>query len=296
MKRAIVGLIALIAIGAACVWAYSSQAPATEKEIVFVAGPPDHGMKGGPGHQYERDLRLLAYCLESSPNLKGIKTRVVVGKVPPASELTNAAAIVIDSSGDWMENEVHPLFPPFPKTNHKVYDAETTAQLKAIDDLTKKGMGVVVFHYSMFVDHFVARRYFLDWLGGLWIQIPSKNPFDKWTMTRMAASHPINRGVKDWSYTEEIFCNFFLPRDPRRTDLLLGTPGRNAAVGPQVAAFAFQREDGHRGFVMGGVHQHSNLALDDNRRFLLNGIVWAAGMEVPPQGVESSVTEELMKQ
>jgi len=41
---------------------------------------------------------------------------------------------------------------------------------------------------------------------------------------------------------------------------------------------------------MGGVDFHDNLAkVDDYRRFLLNGIVWTAGIEVPPGGVQSVV-------
>ncbi len=296
MKRIVIALVAVAVIGAAGFWAYASQAAGGQaKEIVFIAGPPDHGRSGGPAHQYERDLRLLAQCLENSPNLKGVKTRVVVGKAPDPKELENAAAIVIESSGDWQEKEVHALFPPYAGTDHRRYDPETTAKLKAIDALTKKGMGVVVFHYALFVDHFVARQYFLDWLGGLWIQIPSRNPYDEWTMTPMAPWHPILRGVKSWTFQDEIFCRFFLPPDHRRTELLLGTPTKNA-IGPQVAAFAYQREDGHRGFAFGGLHSHANLGLDDHRRFVLNGIAWAANMEVPAGGVQSTVTEEMLKQ
>ena len=39
---------------------------------------------------------------------------------------------------------------------------------------------------------------------------------------------------------------------------------------------------------MGGADFHDNLAtVDDYRRFLLNGIVWAARVDVPPGGVQS---------
>jgi hypothetical protein len=37
------------------------------------------------------------------------------------------------------------------------------------------------------------------------------------------------------------------------------------------------------------------MKIDDYRRFLLNGIVWAGHIEVPPEGVASSVTDELLK-
>ena len=114
-------------------------------------------------------------------------------------------------------------------------------------------------------------------------------------MTVKNESHPINRGVNPWSYREEIFSRFFLWDDPRRTELLIGTPTRAKALGPLVTAWAYQRDDGGRGFAFGGVDIHKNLLIEDHRRFLLNGIVWAAGMEVPEGGVISTVPEELMK-
>ena len=295
MKRMTLSIVALAAAAVIALSAFSSQAEGPAKEIVFLAGPVYHGRPGSGSHDYDRDLKLLAYCVDHSPNLKGVKTKVYVGKAPAASELQNAAAIVILSSSDRDAKETHPLFPPDPTTDHHGYDAETTAYLKSIDALTRKGMGVVVLHYAVWAENWAARRYYMEWIGGLWVQIPSKNPMDEWSMTLLNESHPVLRGVKPWKFSEEIFCNFFLPGDPRRTDLLLATPAKSPG-GPQVAAFAFQREDGHRGLTFGGVHFHKNLALDDHRRFLLNGIVWAAGMEVPAGGVQSGVTEELLKQ
>jgi len=250
-----------------------------------------------PGrHEYEKDLRVLANCLEYSSNLKGVTAKVYAGKAPKdLAELKDASVIVIESSSDRDANEVHPLFPPDPSTNHHTYDPETLAYLTQFDNLMKKGVGLVVFHYATWAENWKARSYYLDWLGGLWVQIPSKNPNDQWAVTLKNESHPILRGVKPWNYRDEIFCRFFLFDDPRRTDLLVATPTQ-AKIGPQVAAWAFQREDGHRGFVAGGLDFHDNLSkVEDFRRFLLNGIIWAAGMDVPAGGVASSVTDDLMR-
>jgi hypothetical protein len=46
---------------------------------------------------------------------------------------------------------------------------------------------------------------------------------------------------------------------------------------------------------MGGMDMHSNLLVEGNRRLLLNGIVWAARMEVPAGGVASTISEDVMK-
>jgi hypothetical protein len=39
--------------------------------------------------------------------------------------------------------------------------------------------------------------------------------------------------------------------------------------------------------VFGGLDFRDNLAQDNYRRFLLNGIAWAAGIEIPKHGVDS---------
>jgi hypothetical protein len=260
------------------------------KKIVFLSGPKDHGMPGR--HEYEKDLRVLAAALESSPNLKGVKTEVYVGKAPTdLAVYADAAAIVIESSSDRDARETHPLFPPEPETTRHTYDQATLDFLKGLDARAKAGMGVVVLHYANWAEHWVARRYYLDWTGGLWVQGVSRNPVDQWAMAPppQAASHPILRGVKPWSYRDEVFCRFHLPVDLKRTELLIGTPAK-APTGAQVASWAYEREGGGRGFVYGGVDFHDNLAtVEDYRRFLLNGIAWAAGLEVPEGGVQSSV-------
>jgi type 1 glutamine amidotransferase len=262
-------------------------APASRK-ILFLAGPRDHGFPGR--HEYERDLKTLATSLEQSGNVHGITTQLIVGALPrDLDAVRDAAAIVIDSSSDRADNETHPLFPPNPSTNGRGYDAETTAYLQSLDDLIRqKKIGVVIIHYANWAENWRAREYYLNWTGGLWVQIASKNPVDDWSM-KLMSKHPILRGVKPWTYRDEIFCRFFLPaNDARRTDLLLANPKEDKArIGAQIASFAYQRDDGGRGFVFGGLDFRDNLAKDNYRRFLLNGITWAAGIEVPKHGVDS---------
>jgi hypothetical protein len=258
------------------------------KKILFLAGPRDHGMPGR--HEYERDLKTLATSLEKSGNVPGITTQLIVGVLPrDLDAVRDAAAIVIDSSSDRAENETHPLFPPNPSTNGRGYDQETTAYLKSLDDLIKQNrIGVVLIHYANWAENWRAREYHLNWTGGLWVQTGSKNPVDEWSMKLENRKHPILRGVKPWTYRDEIFCRFLLPNDTRRTDLLLATPKEDKwKMGPQIASFAYQRDDGGRGFVFGGLDFRDNLAQDNYRRFLLNGIAWAAGIEIPKRGVDS---------
>jgi len=258
---------------------FSSPAYAKAKKIVFIAGPKDHGAPGR--HEHEKDLRVLAYCLEHSSNVKGITTKVYVGKAPPIQELKDAAVIVIESSADRTPKEQHALFPQNATTDHKTYDAATLAYLKEFDNLMmQKGVGLVVFHYSTWVDNETGHKYWLKWLGGSYLVNFSRNPVDQWTMSPKALGHPILEGVKPWTYKEEMFSKFELPDNPKRTDLIIGTPAKNPAE-PQVAAFAYERGKKGRSFVYGGFDWHSNLLVEDNRRMTLNGILWAAHVEVP---------------
>lgn len=273
---------------AACVLPASVRAEDTRTKIVFLAGPKDHGWPGR--HEYEKDLRVLAASLEQSANLKNITTVVHVGRVPHDLELfRDAAAIVINSSSDRLETETHPLFPGNPTTNGRGYDEATTAFLKSLDALIReKQIGVVIFHYANWAENWAARGYHMAWTGGLWVQMSSRNPVDQWAMTPETPSHPVLNGVQPWTYRDEIFCRFHLPNDRRRTNLLLATPQQDRlGIGPQTASWAYQRDDGGRGFVYGGVDWHESMNLEDYRKFLLNGIVWAARLEVPAEGVQS---------
>ena len=282
MKKTVLYFIAALA------WLGAAPSVAQGPKILFLAGPRDHGAPGR--HEYERDLRTLAQSMEQATNLHGVTTQLIVGALPrDLAPVRDAAAIVIDSSSDRAENELHPLFPPNPTTNGRGYDPETTAYLKSLDELIReKKIGVVILHYASWAENWRAREYYLNWTGGLWVQIASKNPTDDWSMTLENRRHPILSGVKPWQYRDEIFCRYFLPDDKRRTNLLLASPREDkAGIGPQIAAWAWQRDDGGRGFVFGGLDFRDNLARDNYRRFLLNGIAWAARLEIPRGGISS---------
>ena len=292
-------LIVLSAILAACL---PNAAQAKSKKIVFVAGPKDHGGRGS--HEYQKDLATLQYCLEHS-NIRNIETKLYVGQVPKdLNEIKDASVIVLESSGDRVPRETHSLFPQTANTDGKSYPPDAAARLQEFDKLMKKGVGLVVLHYATIIDNQTARGYFLDWLGGYFAQESSKVTLTEWNVDLKSPSHPVLNGVKPWTnFREEFFTMLHLPDDPRRTPLLAAetvqkTPNRRLpALGdpPEIVSFVVQRKGGGRGFVMTGVHSHANLANEDNRRVLLNGIVWAAKIKVPAAGVVSTLPDDFGK-
>src|SRR5690606_22324843 len=64
---------------------------------------------------------------------------------------------------------------------------------------------------------------------------------------------------------------------------------------PQHVAWAAERPDGGRGFGFTGAHFHKNWGDDNFRKVVLNAILWVAKVEVPPNGVGSTVTAEQLE-
>ena len=62
---------------------------------------------------------------------------------------------------------------------------------------------------------------------------------------------------------------------------------------PQHLAWAYERPDGGRGFGFTGFHNYVNLADDNFRTTLLNGVAWVTKLDIPETGVLSkSLTKE----
>jgi hypothetical protein len=55
-----------------------------------------------------------------------------------------------------------------------------------------------------------------------------------------------------------------------------------------------ERADGGRGVGFTGGHVHRNWKDDNFRKVVLNALLWICKVEVPKDGVESSVSEELI--
>ena len=72
-----------------------------------------------------------------------------------------------------------------------------------------------------------------------------------------------------------------------------GNPTVRAQVArgdPQTVSWAYERANGGRGFGFTGAHFHANWGNDDFRKLVLNAVLWLAKIEVPADGVKSTVT------
>ena len=262
------------------------------KVIYFMAGIKDHA--GPSRHETEKDLLVLQHCLDSVSNVKGVKivTRFIYKRTAlDINDMKDAAAIVIESSAEGSSKErTDPLFPPSPD-NRRTYSKEVQDYLNQVDSLHKAGMDIVVLHWAVAATHQRAANLYRNWFGGGFVEGYSHNPLGIWTVTPIPSGkkHPIMRGVGAWTYKDEIFSRFMvIQQDAHRTDLLMGeAPKTNQGkVAPRCITWAYE-DSLSRGIIYGGMDYHSALLNDNYRRFLLNAIIWAAGIEVPKDGVKS---------
>jgi hypothetical protein len=61
---------------------------------------------------------------------------------------------------------------------------------------------------------------------------------------------------------------------------------------PQHVMWVAEREGKGRGFGFTGGHFHKNWGNNDQRKLVLNAILWVAHIDVPKGGVESTVTAD----
>ena len=231
-------------------------------------------------HPNEPSSILFKHCLENAENLKGIACEVHETWPADPKTLEDAAAIVIYSEGNNKVGVPHPVL--------------TAEHIPVLDRLAAKGAGIVLIHYALYGSREVEAPKQLAWCGAYYDfqGYGSKHGVSKKPLvcTPAAGDHPILRGWKEFTLAEnEMYHKLKFTEDPKPTAILTC----NLSGGPQVVAWALERKDGGRGFGFGDGHFYSAWLLDDCRTMILNGIVWAARMEVPPEGVKTTVPEAL---
>jgi hypothetical protein len=278
------------------------------KVIYFLAGLKDHaGPEGSGRHDHRRDLLVLQHCIDSATNIKGvnINTKFLYDrKALDIEDLKDCAALIVECSAvSSSQKRVHPLIPPLPDGETE-YDEATLAYLGQIDSLQEAGMGIMIIHWGTRTDgaSLAVRNHYWQWFGVVSMEKYSQNPLGWWKISLIEAAkqHPILRGVNPWNYKDEIMSRFVVnPGDPYRTDLLMGeSPAANQSedgspkgvISPRCVASAYEKGK-QRGVLWGGMDYHSQLLNENYRRFLLNEIVWTAGIEVPKGGVKTAAKQ-----
>ncbi len=282
----------------------SAQMPT--KTIYFLSGIRDHASPTvGGRHEVAKDMLVLQHCIDSVANIKGVKiiTKYLAERSAlNIDDLKGVDAVIVEASSvTSSQRRTHPIFPPL--AAGAKYDKATSAYLNQIDSLQAAGMGIMMLHWGITAEgNLPATEHYLRWFGEAGHPNYTQNPLGYWIVTpiKAAAKHPILRGVKPWIYKDEIFSRLIVnPGDPYRTDLLMGeSPETNQSevgspknvISPRCIASAYEKGK-QRGILWGGMDFHSALLNENYLRFVLNEIVWVAGIEVPKGGVKTNAKQ-----
>jgi|GEM_PF-431068 len=234
------------------------------KKIAFLTAKPSHG-EGF--HDWDKDAALVREYLLHATNIDAPQIDIHDDAWPKdESMLDDVDAIVFFADG----REMHPLAVP--------------GRIEKIRELARKGKGIAFLHYSIDPPE-GAMPDLLDWMGGSYEVGVSQNPINVAKVTPVPNDHPISRGCGGFVVEDEWYFDIRLrPNDANVVPILTGKlPPRDPQ--DKVLSWAYTRPNGGRGFGFAGGHFHKNWRMEPFRKLVLNGILWTAGIEVPPEGV-----------
>jgi len=261
---------------------------AADTKIIFIAGRPSHGPLS---HEHRAGCLLLAKSLAA---VKGVVTEVHTnGWVSDEKVFEGAAAIVVYSDG----GGGHPFL--------------SGDRLQKIGALMQKGVGLGALHYAVEPVTAKGNAEFRDWMGGCFETHWSVNPH--WDGDfKTFPKHPVTSGVKPFKTNDEWYFHMRFRDGMKDVTPILsaiapastmnrgdgshsGNPAVREAVKsgvPQHVMWTATRAGGGRGFGFTGGHNHLGWGNAEQRKLVLNAVLWIAKSDVPANGVESTVTQE----
>ncbi|MGL4554820.1 MAG: ThuA domain-containing protein, partial [Gemmataceae bacterium] len=220
-------------------------------------------------HEYAPGCRVLADLLRQTPHV----TPVVSVDWPKTPEtFAGAKAVVFFFDGG---------------DKHALLKGERLAQVGKMADA---GVGLVHLHQCIDYPKDLGERA-RAWSGGAWEKGHSQRAH--WIAEfKEFGKHPISRGVTPFKIDDGwLFKLRFVAGLKGVTPLLRTASPKAKAAKPDddVVAWAYERPGGGRSFTFTGAHLHSSFAQEGYRRFLVNGVLWSAGVDVPDGGAPAAL-------
>ncbi len=243
-------------------------------KIVLVAGTPSHK----PGeHEFFAGCVVLSKLLPQTSGVFPVVVRDGWPKNPKTFEGAKAVVFFMDGGGEqsYLKGD----------------------RLKEVQKLADAGVGIVHLHTCIdYPTDFGERA--RGWLGGCYEPKFSKRAH--WVDEfKTFPDHEIARGVKPFKIDDGwLTKSRFVSGMKGVTPLLRSAPpGTKLPLGDDaIVSWVYERPDGGRAFVFTGGHLHKSWAEEGYRRYLVNGILWSAKVEVPKEGAKVDIAaEELNK-
>ncbi|WP_018969086.1 ThuA domain-containing protein [Rubritalea marina] len=271
-------LVALMPVSLVC----SAEERSNNKKILFIAGPQSHQVGE---HEHRAGCLLLIKALKES-------------------------GLDVDTELYAMQKGDQHLWPQdenlFEEVDTAIVYADAAGRMdqKTLDRVQQavdRGMGLMFIHYGVHPSVEVGEKYFMQWIGGYFNNDVSVNPHWFATLTPNS-EHPVKNGIDKVEANDEWYYNMLFNAEHQVLASALVVPERitkynniwhqpgDDQFGKQVAIMWANKpkdENASRGVGFTGGHYHSNWAVDNFRKLVLNAIVWTAKIDVPENGVES---------
>lgn len=261
------GLAAVLAAACWCVacWCVACvECCAGEPEsrkVVLIGHGPDHPYRT---HCYLPECELLAKCLRQTPGVEAVVHR---GWPEEPRVLADAHALVLHVArgGDFLFDAAH--------------------RQQAVE-LLDRGIGLAAIHWGTGAanDDEVGPLWQRT-LGGHYHREFARYLVERTSLRPGTAGHPICRGWEVFELEDEFYIHVRFQPD------IVPVAVARVAGGDHTIAWAYQRpgERGGRSFGFVAGHFHDNFALLPFRRCVVNGILWTAGLDVPPEGAPCAI-------
>lgn len=262
-----VGFVLLGGLVAPAGWettATGAEKPKTR--ILLIGKNPDHPHGS---HMYMHTCGVLAKCLELTP---GVETVVSNGWPKDAKTLEGVTAIVVYTS----------------PAAELLLEGPARA---AVDELMKKGVGLVTIHWASSVNKANFERLGPTWmgyLGGTWVSNVGLSG-GKSTLKQLVPTHPICQGWSEYEIDDEYYLDPVIGKKTTALFQVKERKGKDVIVG-----WAFERPDGGRAFGTTLGHPYKNFQDDAFRRMIVNAILWSAKVNVPKTGAPVNVSKEVL--
>lgn len=245
-------------------------------KIILLAGSPSNK----PGqHEYFAGCALMAEWLRTVP---GVWPVLVADGWPKNEAIFDGAKCVVS----YMDGGPKMAF----------LDAARWERMKK---LAASGVGLVVLHQGVDCPEDKAAE-FQQWFGAAFTKdIGCRGHWD--LKFDSVPSHAINSGIKPFELTKDgwLYNLHFAPSGVTHL-LAAAMPDKSrtsvdakAHMGrAETVAWAFERPSGGRSFGFTGCDLHKNWDVDEQRKLVVNGILWSAGLSVPEGGPKTTCTAD----
>lgn len=236
-----------------------------ETRILFIGKEPDHPYGS---HMYMHACGVLAKCAELSP---GVTTVVSRGwpEDPDTLQGVNAIVVYTSPAAEFLLDGPH---------------------RQDFEAAMESGVGLVTIHWASTVREANLRRLGPQWLsilGGTWVSNVGLSD-GKSPLTQLIPDHPICRGWSEWEIEDEYYLNPII----KTAQPLLRVSERSGKE--VIVSWIYERPGGGRSFATTLGHPYRNFLHEPFRRMIVNGILWAAEVEVPEDGATVTLPDSVL--